>query len=176
MPRWAAWLIVIAAVAAFLALPEIFPGNSRLYGAIGKSDVAEVDRLLRNGADPNSQASGLSGMGGGFEPVPEGSFSPLMYAIHRNEAECALLLIVAGAETGARNPKGDTALIAAAERDMTEVVHMLLGKGADPLAENSFDGSTALHLGPAFAVDGRRREKTHLDPAIVAMLRGATAN
>ncbi len=174
IPKPLAWTLFIGFIAAFLALPEIFPGNSRLYDAIQAGDLDAVERLLADGADPNSQATGLS-LGRGFDPGHTGSYPPLMLAISRNEPEIARTLVLAGADPNARNPEGDTALIAAVDRGMTEVVRTLLVKGADPRAENPYDGSTALHQGRDFQVQGKPSPRLIQDPNIRAMLLAANA-
>ncbi len=175
IPKRLVWPTVGVCVALFLALPELFPGNSRLYEAIRNGDLARAEALLADGANPNSQSSGLSGLGGGFESDLSGQYSPLMYAIYHNEADIALALVKAGATVEVRNPVGNTALIAAANQDMTEVVRALLERGADPNAENPNDGSTALYQGRNLNVLGKPIPKTFADPEIEGLLRAAGA-
>ncbi|MCB0170576.1 MAG: ankyrin repeat domain-containing protein [Anaerolineae bacterium] len=169
------WPGLCAFVALFLLLPELFPGNSQLYQAIIDGDEAKAHSLLEAGADPNSRAAGLSGLGGGPESTDRYQFPPLLYAIWHNEPGIALLLVEAGADPNARNPEGDTALIAAANAGMTEVVKALIDKRADVQATNTFNGETPLHLGPAFDVLNTPNPKDFLEPEIKALLEQAGA-
>ena len=169
-------LAVLGFVVMFLALPELFPGNSRLYQAIDDGDVARVQQLLDAGADPNSRALGLSQIGDiGFGVEQRYRFTPFLFAIWRNEPDIALRMLRAGADPNARFPDGDTALIAAADEGMTELVRALVERGADVRAVNSSNGNTALHFGPALDVLGEPSPKGYLDPAIVAILERAGA-
>jgi ankyrin repeat protein len=141
--RTVVWLALLGALGAFLVLPELFPGNTALYDAIGKGDEAEVRRLLKAGADPNSRSRGLRSRTGDRHRL-----SPLLYALWRNQPGIALLLLEAGADANARNPEGQTVLIVAANAGMTEVVDALIRKGADVHAASTADGETALRHGP----------------------------
>ncbi len=169
--RFLLWLALIGVVALWVTAPALFPGNSKLYDAIAAGDEAAARRLLADGADPNSRSLGLAGGDGGLSS----QYSPLLYAINRNEPAIAVLLLEAGAEPNVRNPENDTALIAAADAGMVDVVRLLLEKGADPGAANDWDGSTPLHLGRAFDVAGAPSPKTFLDPAIQSLLEAAGA-
>jgi len=131
----AAWVALLGALGAFLVLPELFPGNTALYDAIGKGDEAEVGRLLKAGADPNSRSRGLRSRTGDRHRV-----SPLFYALWRNQPSIALLLLEAGADANARNPEGQTVLIVAVNARMTAVVDALIRKGADVNATSTTDG------------------------------------
>lgn len=173
VPRQLVWPIVAVAIAGFLVLPELFPGNSRLYLAIAEGDATRVAELLAEGADPNSRSSGLSGLGGGFELDPSGQYSPLLYAISRNEAGIALALVIAGADPNEHDPDGDSALMVAADQGMTGVVRALLEHGADPRAENRYNGSTLLHHGRLLSFQGQPAPKTYADPELDALLRDA---
>jgi ankyrin repeat protein len=168
------WPGICAFVALFLALPELFPGNSKLYDAIANGDEARARSLLEAGADPNSDASGLSGIGSGWESSEPYQNWPLLYAIWHNDPGIALLLVEAGADPNARNSEGDTALIAAADAGMTEVVRALIEKGADVRAANTWNGETPLNLGPAFNVLGESSRK-ELNPEIKVLLEQAGA-
>lgn len=170
------WPGICALAALFLVLPELFPGNSQLYQAIIDGDEAKARSLIEAGADPNSRAAGLSGLGGGPESTDRYQFPPLLYAIWHNKPGIALLLVEAGADPNARKPEGDTALIAAANAGMTEVVSALLDKGADGQTANSYNSETPLHLGPAFDVLNTPSPKDFLKPEIKALLEQAGAN
>jgi ankyrin repeat protein len=123
------WLILLALVALWVASGELFPGNSRLYDAIEKGDVSAAKRLLDEGSDPNSRWRGLAG--GRTEGY---IYSPLIYALRRNQPAIALELLRAGADPAARDPRGGDAFALAADGDMRDVMQALIARGAGPAA------------------------------------------
>ncbi|MEZ5294031.1 MAG: hypothetical protein R2745_23310 [Vicinamibacterales bacterium] len=111
------WVPVLAAAALWVVSGELWPGNSRLYDAIEAGDASAVATLLAEGADPNSTSRGL--VGGRSERY---LFSPLIYALRRNQPAIALQLIEAGADPGARDRRGGgDALSLAKDQRMPEV-------------------------------------------------------
>ena len=68
---------------------------------------------------------------------------PLMVAVNCSNTAAVSALVSAGAKLDNRDQKGKTALIHAAQTGCTEIVQMLLVKGANPNAKN-LDGMTAL--------------------------------
>lgn len=139
-----AWTLVLSGFVLYLFLPEIFPGNDRLYDAIANGDEAKVVQLLKSGADPNSRARGFLNT----TRSNRYQFYPLHYALWRNKPKIAMRLIEAGADPNARDRQGRTALIVAANSGYADVVQALLTKGADPRAASSGDGETPLRMGP----------------------------
>ena len=124
-------------------------GVTPLHYAAGRNSNAAVLRaLLEHGADPNARVGDqvplslrMRGMVGGD--------TPLHYAVsryHRNP-ECVQALLAAGAEAGARNSWGNTALhclgVGDDEAGVT-IALSLLAAGADPNAINGV-GETPLH-------------------------------
>jgi len=104
-------------------------GMAPLHWAARAGQVETIRALLEAGA-PVDQRDNRNG------------WTPLAHAIHKHRNEAARALLEAGAEPDAR--VGDaTALIFAAAYGNTEIVKLLLARGADPGAEAS-GGVTAL--------------------------------
>jgi hypothetical protein len=100
-------------------------------------DTAEIKRLAAAGADVNA-------------PSGVNHWTPLMHAIHKNQAGAVDALLDAGASVNAASGN-TTALIMAAGYGQTEIVRSLLKHGADPRLATR-PGATAL----AAAVGGSR--------------------
>ena len=92
---------------------------SNLARAARSGDLAAIRALIANRADPNAP-SGVNG------------WTPVMHAIHKNQAGAAYALIKAGADVNATSPNGETALMMAAGYGQTGVVRGLLKRGANP--------------------------------------------
>lgn len=111
--------------ALFGAPDGVAPVDTPLHKAAAAGDVAEMRRLIANGADVNAQ-----GQGGG---------APLHSAA--DEPEAARLLIEHGANVNAKAADDDTPLHQA---DEPEVTALLLQHGADVHATD-VNGDTPLH-------------------------------
>lgn len=133
-----------------------------LWRAVVAGNVAEVETLLKGGADPNAR----------FETVPDmpeklklqgiGGITPLFYATLQNNTALASALIEGGADPNARikidtsapeeirslGGSGSTPLHGAAEVDSPAVIETLIKGGADPNARND-EGITPLHVAAA---------------------------
>lgn len=128
-------------------------GQTALLFAASAENVETMKLLLAKGAKPDG--------------VPEKQ--PILVKVVQDlrpghpKPEVLKLLLASGAKVNLANPKGETALMMAAQYGQVEAAKLLLEKGADPnLAAK--DGSTAL----ARAVKARK-------PAVVAVLRKAGA-
>jgi ankyrin repeat protein len=98
------------------------------------------------------------------EPTPEVSFRSLTGALIDQRADKAARILAADPTlVTARDEEGDTALHIAAALNDTEVVTLLLGKGADIQARNN-DGDTPLH---------RAADNGHVEVAQLLLERGA---
>ncbi len=144
---------------------------SPLIAAAGKGDLAEVERRLDAGADPNhvDASRGLSsdvqrsalgeaarsgslevarlllGRGARVDLVPRGDATALITAARHGQPEMVRLLLDAGADPN-RVVEGDgTALIAAARAGDRQTVRLLLGAGADPEIWVDGDESAMFH-------------------------------
>jgi len=113
-----------AALASQLASPEELAEalqNAAFYG-----DLAEVQRLLKAGANVDAKSS----LG----------FTPLMRASERGNVEIARALLQAGADCDVARDNGSTALMDASSGNQPEVLKVLIEAGADPNAKTT-DGT-----------------------------------
>ena len=93
-------------------------------------NVAELERLLAAGADPN-------------QPAGVNNWPPLMHAIHKGQTESVRVLLKHGAKVDYQTAHWSTPLIMAAGYGYADIVSILLDAGADP-AWRDHDGNTAL--------------------------------
>ena len=112
-------------------------------------DVAEVNRLLSGGADPDE--------------ADRYGWSPLHFGVPLAGLEMVWVLLAAGADPAARGGGGATPLMLAASQSSVRVVSALLGAGADPNTRDEESGSTPLH----YAVE---YQEENLLPVITSLL------
>ena len=105
-----------------------------LFDAAWEGDVAKVQALLRQGADPNAENR---------DPDNYGQLS-LDLATLAGHAEVVELLLKHGASPAAVNCQGDTILHRAAQHGRLDIARLLLQHGADANAR-ARDGFTPLH-------------------------------
>ena len=105
-------------------------GSTPLQWAVYKGDVAEVRRLLDNGADTNL--------------ANEYGASPMSLAAEVANTEILNLLLASGANADSPNQDGQTALMAVARTGNVAAAKALLEHGATVDARESFGGQTAL--------------------------------
>jgi ankyrin repeat protein len=96
-------------------------GVSPLIGAARSGDVDQIKQLVASGADVNG-------------PGGVNHWTPLMHAIHKNQAGSVTALLAAGADPNAVSGR-TTALIMAAGYGQADIVRILLEHGANPGAE-----------------------------------------
>src|SRR5260370_124082 len=140
-----------------------------LQTAAANNDVARIESLLQQGADTNeigahrvtpiisAARSGavdairvLAKHGAGLNlGAGVNHWTPLMHAIHKSRIESVRALLDAGADINARGGEMGTALMMAAGYGYTDIVNLLLDRGADARAQLD-DGRNAL----SFAVLG----------------------
>ena len=104
--------------------------NEQLIGAVKSGEIAAVNRLLAEEANPNA--------------ADKNSWTALKWAIMRENAKIAEVLLSAGANPNAADDVGNTVLDSAASDGNAGAVKMLLSVGANPNLSN-YSGSTALH-------------------------------
>ena len=101
------------------------PSSTPLMTSVALQDVAEVRRLLDNGADPNERV---------------GSITPLIEAARLGNLEIANLLLKAGAKASVTMSDGWTPLMALALRSGdTEVADTLIRAGANVCSRTDFE-------------------------------------
>src|SRR5205085_7452474 len=103
-----------------------------LIAAARGGNAAEVARLVKGGADPNLRY--------GVNDWPA-----LMHAVHKHQLAAAAALLDAGADPNERYPHNYTPLMMAAAYGHTDMVRLLLARGASTRAIN-WEGATALDL------------------------------
>jgi uncharacterized protein len=133
--------------------------------AVRLGDVQEVQRFIKEGADPNDKSffaeetalmiaakQGnlymvrlLIDKGARVNARGKDGWTGLIWAAHDGHLEVIKLLIEKGAKVNAKSKKGETSLINAATMGHLEVVRLLIDKGADVHAKTK-DGDTALKL------------------------------
>ena len=108
--------------------------NDQLIEACIHGKLAEVNRLIKDGANPNT--------------ARVDNATALHVATYYGYTEVAKVLLAAGANPNAADNDGWTALMHAAIIGYTEVTKVLLDNGANPNAADN-DGKTALMLAAA---------------------------
>jgi hypothetical protein len=109
--------------------------NERLCDAAGRGDVAEMERQIAAGADPNA-----------FEGT--GRFTPLRQAAMKGHVAAIAALLAAGAHVDGTSATGTTPLMWAAGGDRAAAIDALVAAGADVHRVND-GGFTALHCAVA---------------------------
>lgn len=94
------------------------PADAALADAAADGRIADVQRLIAEGADPN--AVGREGV------------SPLMWALVHRNADGMAALLASGADAAHADTFGETALHMAARTDDPRFLETLLDAGADP--------------------------------------------
>lgn len=89
--------------------------DRELLAAAARNDFAAVEKLLKDGANPNAK--------------DEGNFQPLIFAVNFGAIEIVRLLLEAGAEPNISN-EGSTVLATAAMNGYTRIATLLLEAGA----------------------------------------------
>ncbi len=96
-----------------------YPEFTPLANAARGGDVAAVRNLIRQGADPN-------------EPTGGNNWTPLLHAIHTAQIKSVEALIDGGADVNRVAGDGFTPLMMAAGYGYTDIVELLLRRGANP--------------------------------------------
>ena len=127
---------IVPAIAAGLLFLGGGSAAAQVADAAMLGDRAEVESLLRSGADVN---------------LPQGDgMTALHWAAENDDAGMVTMLVTAGANLEAVTRIGDyTPLHVASEAGAGGAVRALLEAGADPEARRAFAGTTSLHLAAA---------------------------
>jgi uncharacterized protein len=125
--------------------------NEKLRDAAERGNVAEIERLVAAGADPNAVVV---------------DWTPLQKAAVYGQVAAMAALLKAGARVDGADSAGQTPLILAAANGQTAAIDALLAAGANVNHARN-NGNTALHLA---SMGGR------LDAARVLLEAGAKAD
>jgi hypothetical protein len=109
----------LAMILLLIACNQRPAAETSLIAAARAGDAAMVARLAKEGANPNQR--------GGVNDWPA-----LMHAVHKHQLASAAALLDAGADPNAGNPRGYTPLMMAAGYGHTDMVRLLLSRGATP--------------------------------------------
>jgi uncharacterized protein len=128
-----------------------------LREAAGRGDVAEIERQIAAGADPNALVKDMFGFG---------HSTPLQWAAQKGHVAAMAVLLKAGARVDGTNREGYTPLMLAAWSGQTAAIDVLVAVSADVHRADK-DGNSALHLASMYG---------HLDAARVLLEAGAKAD
>jgi len=108
-------------------------GYTALITASRSGNVAMIRLLTSRGANPNLRDAAIN------------SWTPLLHAVHKAQPGSIAALLDAGANPNGTDPSGTTPLMMAAGYGYTDIVNILLARGANPrLAKRN--GITAIDL------------------------------
>ncbi len=110
-----------------------------LVEATINGDVAEVEKLLDEGADPNEQAE-------------EYGSTALIVAADNDQVQVAKVLLERGADPNLADSYDYTALMAAVYMESTDMVELLIKAGADPRFEDD-EGTSAISIAEDFGYE-----------------------
>ena len=108
-------------------------GYTPLISAARAGNVAMIRLLTSRGADPNLRDSAVN------------SWTPLLHAVHKAQPGSIAALLDAGANAKGTDSYGTTPLMMAAGYGYTDIVRILLARGANPRLPMR-DGVTAIDL------------------------------
>ena len=148
-------------------------GQTALMWAVAQKHPEVVAVLVANGADIHARSEVWSqvmavpphGLPEYNRSIPHGGDTAIMFAARVGDIESARLLLAAGANVNDADAWGVSAVVLAAHSGFTDLVEILLDKGADPNV--SAPGFTALH-------EAVMRRDERMAAALVA--HGADAN
>ena len=139
----------------------VSPNNdfTPLANAARAGDVANVRALIAHGADPNEVAG-------------QNNWTPLLHAIHTHQTASVQALLDGGADVNRPSGNKLTPLMMAAGYGYTDIVRLLLQRGADPRIAD-LDGFHAVDLAAAGVPDIDRFTLFQCQDETVRLLRDA---
>ena len=134
--------------------------QTALMWATAEGHLDVVDALLKAGANPNAKArvTELEKRSKRTD-FPSGGFTALMWAVRDGNEPIVDRLLEGGADINATDGDGATALMLAIVNDRFDLAVKLLGKGADPKADDSLYEAVEMHDA---TTDWRARDGTRL--------------
>jgi len=130
-----------------------------LADAARAGDVPTIRTLIAHGADPNEAAG-------------QNNWSPLLHAIHKQQLASVQALLDGGADINRISGDGITPLMMAAGYGYTDIVEVLLRRGANPRIAGP-DGVRAIDLAVAGIPDIDRFTLFQCQQDTVRVLRAA---
>ena len=124
-------------------------GQTALMWAAAQRHAEVIDTLIAHGADPRARSDvwtqwmGVPPHSRHRKEFPHGGNTPLLFAVRAGHLESARRLIAAGADVNDADAWGVSATTLAAHGGQTDLVVLLLDRGADPNAADA--GFAALH-------------------------------
>ncbi len=116
-----------------------YSGFTPLADAARAGDIAAIRNLIAHGSDPNEAAG-------------NNNWSPLLHAIHKGQIKSVEALLDGGADINRLSGDGITPLMMAAGYGYTDIVELLLRRGANPRVAGP-DGVRAVDLAVAGVSD-----------------------
>ena len=153
-----AMLQILAAVLVAILMTAPAHAQNRdqvLISAAGKGDLANVERLIREGAS----VAARDGRGR----------TALLLATHGNHVGVARALIAAGADVNAKDDIQDSPYLYAGAEGRTEILKMTLAAGADLKSVNRYGGTALIpaahhgHPEPVRILLGTAIDKDHVN-------------
>jgi len=130
-----------------------------LIDAARAGDAPAVRAMLAHGADPN-------------QPAGNNGWTPLLHAIHTHQIGSVHALLDGGADINRTSPDQTTPLMMAAGYGYTDIVELLLERGADPRVADT-GGFHAIDLAAAGIPDIDRFTLFRCQDDTVRVLRDA---
>ncbi len=114
--------IAVASLLALAGCGRFGQNLAPVFGAAREGDTARIADLAKSGADLNAR--------GGVN-----DWTPLLHAIHKNQIGSVRALLDAGADVKATGGRGVTPLAMAAGYGYTDIVRVLIARGARASAD-----------------------------------------
>jgi ankyrin repeat protein len=126
MRRSVVLLLALTLAACTVRRDELTP----LVNAARSGDVQTIRLICAHGADPDQPSGG-------------NDWTPLLHAVHKNQAASVAALLDAGANVNRATSSGMTPVMLAAGYGQRDVVQLLLARGANPTLRDGH-GETAI--------------------------------